>query len=99
MTDSSSISADINDRLLHFQEEVKKCFLFLTHFNYSLEKIETGRTNNFLNYYCNFSYQNSDTSISVDYSTDIINGQTIAFPQVEQKPVIDDLVSCSISDS
>jgi hypothetical protein len=99
MTDSSPIPADINDRLLHFQEEVKKCFLFLTDFNYSLEKIETGRTDNFLNYYCNFFYQNGDTSVSVDYSTDIINGQTIAFPQVEQKPVIDDLVSCSISDS
>ena len=99
MRDSSQIPTNINDRLLHFQDEVKKHFLFLTEFNYSLEKIETGRTDNFLDYYCNFSYQNGDTSVRVNYSTDIINGQSIAFPQVEQRPVIDDLVSCFISDS
>jgi hypothetical protein len=99
MTDTLQIPANIQNRLNHFTEEVNRNFHFLSHLGFQLEKIESGRTDNFLDYYCYFSYQNGDTTISIRYSTDIINGQTTALPQVDQRPIIDNQVSCSISDS
>lgn len=89
------------DLLIHFQGEVNKHFAFLADFDYAPDKIETGRSENFLDYFCNFSYVNGETSVSIDYSTDIINGRTIAFPQLEQEhwPVYNDIISCSVSDS
>ena len=98
MTNIKEIPEDIYGRLKHFQDEVNKHFSFLTDFNYVLENLEIGRTDAFLNYFCNFSYRNGDTLIRIDYSTDIIKGQTLAFPKEKQRPVVDNLVSCSISD-
>ena len=98
MTTSKSIPADINERMIHFKEEVKKYFSFLADFGYCIEKVEAGRTENFLDYYCNIAYNNGDTHIRVDYSTDIINGRMMAFPKEKQRPVIDDLIFCAIRD-
>ncbi len=97
MEDNKTIPQNINERLLHFQTEVKQYFSFLNDYGYILSKIEIGQKENFLNYYCNFSFLNGKTFISIDYSTDIIKGQTLAFPQVKQRPVFDNLISCSIS--
>ena len=93
-----NIPLEINNRILHFQSEVIKHFAFLADYNYIPDKIEIGRTENFFEYYSKFCFKNGDTSINIDFETDIINGHTIKFPQVKQKPVIDSLVSYSISD-
>jgi hypothetical protein len=98
MADIKEITPDISDRLKHFQQEIDKYFSFLADFDYVLQNIGIGRTEIFLDYYCNLRYKNGDTLLSIDYSTDIINGQTIAFPDEKQRPVIDNLVSCFISD-
>jgi hypothetical protein len=99
MRATQKIPINISNRVMHFKKKIENRFSFLVDFNYLLEKIEIGRTNDFLNYYCNFSYQNGDTFVRIEYSTDIINGQTIAFPHVEQKPIYDNVISCFISDS
>jgi hypothetical protein len=96
MTDN--IPTDINKRLLYFQDEVKKHFSFLSDYNFTLDKTETGRAN-FLEYYAKFLFKNGDTTLDISFMTDIINGHSTRFPNEKQKPVIDNLVSCTIADS
>jgi len=98
MSNTQNIPEDIKERLNHFREEATKHFSFLADFNYLLDTIEIGRTETFLDYNCNLSYRNGDTLITIDYSTDIIKGMRTAFPKENESPVIDDRISCSISD-
>ncbi|MBL7937430.1 MAG: hypothetical protein JNM51_16610 [Bacteroidia bacterium] len=93
-----NIPTIINDRILHFEQEVKKYFTFLSDYVYTIDKIEKGRSVNFLDYFCNLKFKSDETSISINFSTDIIEGHTSAFPKSDQRPVIDSIVSCSISD-
>jgi len=101
MTHINLIPGVINERLIHFQNEVNKNFSFLNDFGYALDKIENGRAENFLNYFSNFFFRNGETKISVDFSTDNINGIRTAFPNLkeEELPVFDNNVSCSIHDT
>lgn len=93
-----NIPTNINIRLIYFQEEVKKHFSFLTDYGFTLYKIETGRAN-FLEYYSKFLFKNGETSLDISFMTDIINGHSTKFPQEKQKPIIDNLVTCTIADS
>jgi len=99
LENKKNIPYNIYENILHFQTEVQKYFSFLNEYNYILSEIEIGQKENFLNYFCNFLFINDETIINIEYSTDIINGYNIAFPQIKQKPVIDNLISCNISDS
>jgi hypothetical protein len=98
MTDPEIIPIEINERLIHFKNEVKTNFDFLLAAGYVLKSMLTGRTENFLNYFCNFEFGKDNTLISIDYRTDIIKGQTIAFPEVKERPSTDNSISCFISD-
>lgn len=101
MTLINIIPGVINERLIHFQNEVNKNFSFLNDFGYALDKIENGQAENFLNYFSNFSFRNRETKISVDFSTDIINGMRTAFPNLkeEELPAFDNNIYCSIYDT
>jgi hypothetical protein len=92
------IPSDVSERLLHFQEQVQKHFSFLIEFNFCLEEIKRGQSD-FLEYYSKFIFKKDDLIIDICFTTDIIKGHTTKFPQVQQKPVIDNLVSCFISDT
>jgi hypothetical protein len=92
------IPADINDRLLYFDNEVKKYFSFLSDFDYSLEDIKVGQSENFLDFFSHIKFKNGKTSISIHFSTDTIKGATTAFPKTKQRPNADSQVSCFISD-
>lgn len=98
-TNMTILPDSINDNLNFFQNQVKKYFPFLATFGFTIDKIETGRSENFLDYYCNFHFKNGDTSISINFSTDIVNGHKTAFPKIEQRPVVDSQISCFISDN
>jgi|JI10StandDraft_1071094.scaffolds.fasta_scaffold134731_3 hypothetical protein len=93
-----NIPTIINDRISHFEQEVKKYFSFLSDYGFTIDEIEKGRSVNFLDYFCNLKFKNDETCISINFSTDIIEGHTSAFPKAEQRPVVDSIVSCSISD-
>jgi hypothetical protein len=93
------IPNEIQERLRFFEDEVKKYFLFLSEdYNYSLDTIETGRRTLLLDYYCDLIFKNGSSIINISYSTDILNGSLTAFPAVKQRPGIDTLISCNISD-
>jgi len=92
-----NIPKEINERLTYFQDEVKKQFAFLTEFAYSLDEIDMGRED-FLEYYSKLIFKNGNTSININYETDIIKGHTLRFPEVKERPVIDNLISCFITD-
>ena len=94
-----NIPNNIKERLVHFQEEVKKYFSFLANYGYSHDKVEMGRKDLLLDYYCEIIFKNGNTKISIGYSTDALNGSQIAFPDVKEKPIFDNLISCYISDS
>jgi hypothetical protein len=98
MADITPIPDDINKRLIIFQDNISKYFSFLTVYGYSLEKIEAGRKTPLLDYYCELIYKNFDTTIGISYNTDILKGSLIAFPNEKERPVIDNLISCYISD-
>ena len=98
MTDSVQIPTDINKRITHFENEVARLFSFLNDFSYIPQQIEKGKTETFNEYFSKFCFKNGDTSITIEFTTDIINGHTIAFPQVKERPVIDNLISCFITD-
>jgi hypothetical protein len=95
----TEIPKDIQKRLIHFQEAVEKHFSFLAGYGYNLRKIESGRTKNFHYYFCHFEFNNGDTSIRVNFSTDIIKGHTIGFPKLEQRPIVDNQISCFVSNA
>ena len=101
MTHINLIPENINERLLHFKNEVNKNFTFLIDFGYVLDKIEKGQAESFLNYFLNFTFRNTDTKISVDFSTDIINGMRTALPNLKENdlPAVDNNVYCSIIDT
>ncbi|MNJ90814.1 hypothetical protein D3C87_84540 [compost metagenome] len=100
MTDDKNISTEIKNRLLFFQNQVLEQFSFLPNFGYSLDKVESGQTDNFKDYFSTFKFSNGETVIRIHFSTDIINGAKTAFPNVKDKelPIMDNLISCSISD-
>jgi hypothetical protein len=98
MTDSEIIPININERLTHFEKEVKVKFSFLVDYGYILKSLLKGRTENFLDYFCKFDFEKEDTSIRIYYSTDILNGNLIAFPQEKERPLTDNNISCFISD-
>ena len=101
MTNNNLLPVVINERFTHFQNEVNKNFSFLYDFGFALDKIENGRTENFLNYFSNTSFINRETKIRIDFSTDIISGMKTAFPNLkgEDLPVFDNNIYCSISDN
>ena len=101
MTHTNLIPEEINERLIHFQNEVNTNFSLFSDFGYTLDKIENGRSENFLDYYSKFSYRNKDTEISIDFSTDIINGMKTAFPKLKERelPAVNNSIYCSICDA
>src|ERR1035437_10682178 len=98
MSEKQTIPKDIEERLKYFQEEVEKYFSFLSKYGYILDKVETGRKDHLLDYYCELTFINGTTKIWINYDTDILNGSLIAYPNEEQRPVIDNFISINIID-
>ncbi len=75
-------------------------FSFLKDFNYSLNGEQSGRTENFRDYFSEFTFANGDTVIGIHFSTDIIEGMKISFPRQKQEelPVVDSSITCWIHD-
>ena len=100
MTDGKQIPLEFKNRLLFFQDQAKNQFSFLQDFGYSLDKIESGQTENFRDYFSELTFSNGETIIKIHFSTDIINGSKTAFPKLkdEELPAVDTSITCSIWD-
>ena len=94
------IPIEFKNRLLFFLNQVKEKFLFLQDFGYSLDKEEVGQTDNYKDYFSEFTFTNGETVIKVHFSTDIINGIKTAFPKLmdNELPSVDSQITCSIWD-
>ena len=101
MTNLFNISEAVNKEFLHFQNAAKHNFAFLNDFGYNLTKIESGQSENFLNYFFNMTFLNQETKINIDFSTEIIKGMKKAFPSLKDKdlPEVNSNIYCSIRDS
>jgi hypothetical protein len=98
MKETYDIPSPVLPRMLHFQDEAIKQFSFLSDFNYGPGIVEVKRNENFLYYYCSITFLNHETSVSINYSTDLINGHKTAFPQLTERPSNDNIIFCSIND-
>lgn len=94
------IPVEFKNRFLHFLNQVREEFSFLQDFGYSLEKEEVGQTDNFKDYFSEFTFTNEETVIKVHFSTDIIAGMKKAFPKLmdNELPGVDSQITCSIWD-
>jgi len=97
---NNQIPLHIEKRLSFFKNQVNERFSFLKDFNYFLNSEQSGRTENFKDYFSEFRFANGDTVISVHFSTDIIEGMKMSFPRLKQEelPVVDSSITCFIRD-
>ena len=85
---------------MFFKSQVYHYFSFLEDYNFILKKEESGQAKTFKDYFVEFSFANGDTIIKIHFSTDIINGRKIAFPELkdDELPGVDSQITCSIWD-
>lgn len=93
------VPTEIEQRAKHFKRSASKYFGFLHEFGFS-DPIngKVFRAETFLDYKCSIGFSNSYVNLKINYSTDIINGMTAAFPKDAGKLVIDNHVQVTISD-
>ena len=65
-----------------------------------MDKEVNGQTDNFKDYFFEYTYSNGDTILKIKFSTDIINGMKTVFQQLkeEELPAVDSQITCSIWD-
>jgi hypothetical protein len=94
------IPIEFESSLFFFKSQVYKYFSFLQDYKFTLTSEESGRTKTFKDYFIELSFTNGDTVIKIHFSTDIINGWKIAFPELkdDELPCVDSQITCSIWD-
>jgi hypothetical protein len=97
----NQIPIEFKDRLAFFFNLAKEQFSFLQNYNFSLDKEESGQTENFKDYFLELTFTNGDTVIKINFSTDIINGMKTAFPSLKKNelPVVDSQITCAVWDT
>ena len=101
MTYNNQILTKFEDRLTFFSKLTKELFSFLHDYDFSLDKEESGQTENFQDYFSELTYKNGETVIKIHFSTDVINGMKRTFPKLNDNelPVVDSQITCTIWDT
>lgn len=101
MNYNNQMETEFKDRLDFFSNLAREQFSFLQDYNFTLDKEESGQTENFQDYFLELTYTNGETVIKIHFSTDIVNGTKTAFPKLKDNelPVVDSQITCSIWDT